>query len=262
MAKYHYSYQDLKEALALAKIQQGDTVFLHSNIGFFGRMEGAVSAEALCESFFQALKEIVGETGTIVVPTFSYSFCHQEEYNPKTTITGCGMFSEFMRKQNEVIRSMDPNFSIAAWGRLAVYYTENPTRESFGEGSFWERFLGQKGKIVCMNMDCGSTFVHYIEHCNQVPYRYNKAFNGIFIDEAGNKKKDYAVHYVYDLEHPEDGPYFPRLSEKYRSSGLCKEVNLGKGVILVMNSEEYFDFISKTLQTEPRFLTIGGDIVE
>lgn len=231
---------------------------MHTNIGFFGRMENANSADALCEGFFNALKETVGEDGTIVVPTFSYSFCHQEEYNPQTTVTTCGMFSEYVRRQPEVIRSLDPNFSIAAFGSKAEYYTSNPTHESFGKGSFWERLLENKGKIVCMNMDCGSTFVHYIENCNQVPYRYNKAFNGTLIDYEGNQKRDYFVHYVYGYENPEDGPFFPRLNEKYHEAGLCVEAKLGKGVMLSMKSEEYFEFITETLKKEPRFLTIGG----
>lgn len=262
MAKFDYTYQELEDVLVKVGIEKGDTLFLHTNIGFFGRMEGVTNAQVLSDSFFQALKNAVGENGTIVVPTFSYSFCHQEEYNNLKTTTTCGMFSEYLRKQKDVIRSMDPNFSIAAWGKLTEYYTSNPTNESFGKGSFWERLLEQKGKIVCMNMDCGSTFVHYIENRNQVSYRYNKAFNGVMIDTQGNVKRDYFVHYVYDLEKPEDGPYFPRLNEKYHEAGLCKEEKLGRGVVLAMKSEEYERFITDTLKKEPRFLTIGGDIVE
>ncbi len=260
MAKSNYTYEDIIEALRKIDIVTGDTVFLHTNIGFFGRLENAKTADALCEGFFDALQEVVGKEGTIVVPTFSYSFCHQEEYDPVNTPTTCGMFSEYVRKQDGVIRSLDPNFSVAAWGRLAAYYTGDPSHESFGKGSFWERFLKEKGKIVCMNMDCGSTFVHYVECCNQVDYRYNKAFNGILTDYQGNRKKDYFVHYVYDLDKPEDGPFFPRLHEKYQECGLCREAALGKGIMRSMKSEEYFTFISDTLKKEPRFLTIGGDI--
>ena len=262
MAKSNYSYEDILEALDRIGISEGDTIFLHTNIGFFGRMENAKTADELCGKFFAALKEKVGEGGNLVVPTFSYSFCHQEHYDPLTTSTTCGMFSEYVRKQEGVIRSLDPNFSIAAWGKLAEYYTENPAHESFGKGSFWERFFKEKGKIVCMNMDCGSTFVHYVENCNQVSYRNNKAFNGILTDAEGKEKRDYFVHYVYDMDKPEDGPYFPRLHEKYKDSGLCKEAELGKGIMRSMKAEEYYKFISDTLQTEPRFLTIGGDIIE
>lgn len=259
MAKYHYAYQDIVASLRSVGLKEGDTVFIHSNIGFYGRMENAENADMLCHGFFQALKEVLGENGTMVVPTFSYSFCHNEEYHVNTTVSGCGMFSEYVRKQDEVIRSSDPNFSVAAWGKLKEYYTENCAHESFGKGSFWERFLAQKGKILCMNMDCGSTFVHYVENVNQVSYRYNKAFNGELWDREENYKRDYFVHYVYELDRPQDGPFFGRLDQKCREQGLCSISNLGKGTMLAMDAAQYADLITDTLRTEPFFLTIGGD---
>ncbi len=259
MAKFHYNYQDILKALQDVKIKKGDTVFIHSNIGFFGRMEDANSADILCEQFFCALKETVGDEGTIVVPAFSYSFCHGEEYHVNTTSSDCGMFSEYVRKQDEVIRSMDPNFSVAAWGAMKRYYTENCAHESFGAGSFWERFLAKNGKILCMNMDCGSTFVHYLENINQVPYRYNKAFNGEMWDWEENYKRDYFVHYVYALERPQDGPFFGRLDKKCREKGICITAKLGKGTMLSMEADSYAELIADTLRTEPFFLTNGGD---
>lgn len=262
MTGFNYTYGDIIDALKSVGIVEGDTLFIHSNIGFYGRMENVKRPDELCHGFLKALTDVVGETGTVVMPTFSYSFCHGEIYDAKTTPTTCGMLPEYMRKQEKVIRSNDPNFSIAAVGKLGKYYTENPAHESFGEGSFWERFLKKKGKILCMNMDCGSTFVHYIEHLNQVPYRYNKAFNGIWIDEDGNKKRDYFVHYVCSMEKPEDVAYFVRLDEKCHKEGICKSADLGKGTLLVMESEKYAEFISNTLKTEPRFLTVGGEKIE
>lgn len=262
MAGFNYTYKDIVDALKSIGITKGDTLFIHSNIGFFGRMENVKKPEELCDGFLKALQEAVGEEGTVVVPTFSYSFCHNEVYDAKMTPTTCGMLPEYMRKQGNVIRSNDPNFSVAAVGKLAQYYTENPAHESFGEGSFWERFLENKGKILCMNMDCGSTFVHYIEHLNQVPYRYNKAFNGVWIDENGEEKRDYFVHYVCSMEKPEDVAYFVRLDEKCHAAGICSSTSLGKGTMLVMDSDKYVEFISETLKTEPRFLTVGGDVFE
>lgn len=259
MAGFNYSYGDIVEALKNVGIQKGDTLFIHSNIGFYGRMENVKKPEELCNGFLNALTEVVGEEGTVVVPTFSYSFCHGEIYNAKETPTKCGMLPEYMRKQEGVLRSNDPNFSVAAVGRLARYYTQNPAHESFGRDSFWERFLEKKGKILCMNMDCGSTFVHYIEQLNQVPYRYNKAFNGVWVDDNGTEKNDYFVHYVYSMEKPEDAAYFVRLDEKCRAAGICKSADLGKGTLLVMDSDIYVEFISNTLKTEPRFLTVGGE---
>lgn len=256
MIRFDYTKQDLEYALRKIGIEAGDKLFIHCNIGFFGRMEGAASAGGLCDHFLHVLKKILTDEGTLVFPTFSYSFCHGELYDPKNTKSVCGMLTEYARKQGDMIRSLDPNFSIAAWGKLAKEYTEDPTHESFGEGSFWERLLNSSGKIVCMNMDCGSTFVHFVERYHAVSYRYNKAFNGEKVLDDGSRQRDYAVHYVFDGES--DAPCFDRLDKKCRDEGICKTIALGKGSMLVMDVKQYFDLICATLKTEPRFLTAGG----
>ena len=253
--KYDYTLQELENSLKQIGIHYGDNLFIHSNIGFFGRMEGVKTADDLCENFLIAIKKVIGDGGTFVLPTFSYSFCHNEVYNPKTTRSDCGLLTEYAIRQKDIVRSLDPNFSIAAWGKLAEEYTENPTHESFGEGSFWTRILKSGGKIVCMNFDCGSTFVHFVERSNSVPYRYNKAFNGTIEFNNGEILKDYAVHYVFEGE--QDYPTFDRLDKKCREQGICKTTNLGKGTVLAMDINEYYNLICESLKSNPRFLTVG-----
>ena len=255
--KFNYTQQDLEQALTNIGISCGDNVFIHSNIGFFGRMENINTSDELCEAYFTILKKILTPSGTLVLPTFTYSFCHNEIYNPALTESKCGILPEYVRKQNDTIRSLDPNFSITAWGRLANSYTEKAAHESFGENSFWERFLKSGGKILCMNFDCGSTFVHYVEKVKSVPYRYNKAFNGII--ELGHDKrqyKHYFVHFVFD--NPNDYPNFERLDKECRKENICKITNLGRGTMLAIDINKYYNLICHNLDLNPRFLTVGG----
>ena len=256
MGKIDYNRDSLREALSEIGIKKGDNLFIHSNIGFFGRMQEASSADDLCKEFIEALKNAVSDTGTIVLPTFSYSFCHGEAYNPKETKSDCGILTTYSYEKAGFNRSLDPNFSIAAWGENANFYVDNPTNESFGKGSFWERLLKTGGKLVCMNMDCGSTFVHYAERSFSVSYRYNKAFNGEIIMGDDSIQRDYAVHYVND--GGDDAPFFGRLDKKCREAGLCKTTNLGKGTMLSIDINMYYDLIINELDREPRFLTVGG----
>lgn len=254
---YSYTYMDILNALKNAGLGKDDSVFIHSNLGFFGQAENVHSAEELAKIFFDAMKECVGANGTIITPAFTYSYCHGELYNPKSTPTKCGMLPEYMRVQDDCIRSNDPNFSIVAWGKNKVYFTENPTHESFGINSFWERLLKKHGKILCMNFDCGSTFIHYVEKVCKVPYRYNKAFNGESILD-GKKIKDYYVHWVYDMEKPQDGASMEKLSSLCIKNGIATTVKLGRGNMHLMETESYFNFIQKHLLIEPYFLTLGG----
>lgn len=247
----NYSKEDIETSLTEIGICAGDDVFIHSNLGFFGVLEGCKDADNLCESFIQAIGNIIGNTGTIIVPTFSYSYCHNEVYNPDVTGTTCGMLSEYILKKLPNNRSLDPNFSISGIGENIEYYTSCNIHESFGEGCFWEKFLNKNGKIICMNFDSGSTFVHYIEKYNNVSYRYNKAFNGV-TEYKGNLYKDYAVHFVFDGEN--DSPSMERVDELCKENHISNQVNLGKGTILAFNSKEYFDFFSGLLKDRPRVL--------
>lgn len=158
-----YTYNDIVSVLKKLQIKEGDNLFIHSNIGFFGKLEGCSSADELCRNFFEAIEEVIGEGGTVVVPTFTYSFCNDEVFDVENTPTKCGMLPEYIRKLERTVRSEDPNFSVAAYGKNAEFYTKDLTNESFGKGSFWERFMSTHGKIVCMNFDSGSTFVHFVE---------------------------------------------------------------------------------------------------
>ena len=235
---FDYRIPDIKAALEQIGIQAGDDIFIHSNIGFFGRMNECKKREILCKAFLDTILTVISESGTLVVPTFSYSFCHGEIFSPIETPTGCGLLSQYVIQQKNAVRSLDPNFSVASIGMRAVHYTKNPTNESFGKGSFFDRFIQNNGKIICMNFDAGSTF------------------NGTIID--GNKKiRDYFVHFVYSLKRPEDAPDLTAVHSLCRSSGILKTANLGKGTMLAMESQTYCEVISEELKRRPRFMTKG-----
>ena len=249
-----YTFEDILTALKAIKLKEGQDVFVHSNLGYFGKLQGAENAQELCEAFTDAFLQTIGKTGTLILPAFTYSFCHGEVYDACTTPTKCGMFPEYLRNRMDARRSYDPNFSVVAVGARAEEYTAQWTHEAFGEGSFWERFLANDGQIVCMNFDCGSTFVHYVERVNQVPYRYNKAFNDTMVVE-GKEARDYAVHYVYDNTRPQDGPEFSRLDALVRQQPFFFRAALGRGNLLHFPAQEYKALITETLKKRPYFLT-------
>lgn len=246
-----YTRQDIVQALREVGIHASDDVFLHSNLGFFGVLEGCRSADDLCKIFLSAIREVVGDEGTIVTPTFSYSFCHGELFDPIATGTTCGMLAEYMMRHYPENRTLDPNFSVCGDGPHMEEYRSCNTHESFGKESFWELFKKNQGKIICMNFDSGSTFVHYIEHSNNVTYRYNKAFNGTLV-VGGKRLRDYAVHFVYDGDA--NSPCMERVDALCKEHGISKQTDLGRGTVLAFSCNAYFDFFTKLLKTRPRVL--------
>jgi len=248
-----YTTQDITKALMDIGIGKGDDVFIHSNLGFFGILEGCQSADQLCESFLTAIQSLIGDEGTIVTPTFSYSYCHNEVYDPYQTKTNCGILSEYMRKVYPDHRTLDPNFSVCGVGKHMWEYMQSNIHEAFGKNCFWEKFMQHDGKVICMNFDSGSTFVHFIERNNNVSYRYNKAFNGKTIIN-GVVKKDYAVHFVFD--GADDAPSMERVDELCKAHHISKQVNLGKGTILAFSTQRYYAFFTGLLKKRPRVFCV------
>ena len=214
----HYSKEEIERTFECVGIKKGDDVFLHTNLGFFGICEGVKSADELCQVFYSSLRRIIGDEGTIIVPTFTYSSCHKEPFDPRVTPCNMGMFSDYIWKLPETIRSVDPNFSIAAIGNRAKFYTENPPQKSFGDDCFFERFYANNGIICNLNFDAGTTFVHYVEHKLNVPYRYDKKFIGqVYVDCEWQERVSY--HFVFDK--PENAPCFDRLHDLVMKNGVA-----------------------------------------
>ena len=245
-----YTYKDIIEALIKIGLKERDTVFVHSNLGFFGRLENAKTAEDLCEAFYNAFKEVLGDEGTLMVPTFSYSFCNNVDFDLNNTKGVCGIFSEYIRKLPFSMRSCDPNFSVAGFGKMASYLTVNMPAHSYGDNSFFDRFCKINGKICNLNFDANSSIIHYIEKKLQVPYRFDKEFSGKIIINGKSEVKSF-YHFCRNLS---DNPDFKKFHSLAVNKNILKQSKLGKGMIVCLTAKDTVEVIENKLSTEPRFL--------
>ena len=253
--EYDYTQTDIVKVLCSLGIRTGNTVFVHSNLGFFGRCRHAGSAEALCKIFYDAFFEVIGPQGTLVVPTFTYSYCHGELYDPNCTVSHMGIFAEWLRKQPEAVRSMDPNFSVAAIGKRAKVLTSCFHEHSFGAGCFWEELEKIDGVICCMNFDAGTTFLHYLEKKYDVPYRFDKVFRGKTLID-GKYVDGVAYHFCVSEDKDEDRCDTERFHRICIDQGIAKTSVLGKGTVLVEGTKTLDSFVGKLLKQNPRALCI------
>lgn len=259
--KFDYSKNDIIKSLKNVGVLPGDNIFIHSNIGFCGRLEDANSPQEFYNIYKEAIFEVITKKGTLVVPTFSYSFCHKKIFDKDNTESTCGFLSEMLRKDPESERSEDANFSISAIGENAKYFTQDAPEYSFGKGSFWEKFIEKDGKFCNINFDlgAGSTLFHYVERELNVAYRFDKPFEGIF--KSGNKEeKRVYYHFCYDLEKPNNGPDGTKFDYLAKKIQIAKTANLGKGQIVFISARDTFDLIKKEIEVDPAFLIVGNSI--
>jgi aminoglycoside 3-N-acetyltransferase len=258
MTKFDYSKEDIILALKDVGIKNGDNIFIHSNLGFFGILKNANKKENYWTIFKDAIFQVIGIEGTLIVPTFSYSFCWQHDFDVNKTPSTVGMFSELVRNDLESLRSEDANFSISAMGKNAKYFTENAPIHSFGKNSFWEKLVELDGKICNFNVGLlYNTFIHYAEKLFEVPYRYDKSFTGKFINNPFIKIRK-NIHFVRDLSDPNTLPDLKRLCEIAYDFKKGIDIKLGKGQISCISAKDTLSIIERELKKDPSFLINGN----
>lgn len=253
MNRSTYTKEDIIDSLSKAGVRHGDIIFTHSNLGFFGKIENLRSMEEYCSIFFEAIFEVIGDAGTLVVPTFSYSFFNNEIFDVDKTPSKMGAFSEYVRLKPSSIRSIDPNFSVSAIGKNAIALTENVSNYSFGKESFFDRFHQMNGVICNLNFDSGSTFIHFVEKDLGVYYRYDKGFNGTIV-HGGEEYEATFYHFVYSLDKPEDRANFVKFNQVCLDKGIVQMYKLGRGMISCISAKDTYDIIKEMLVENPRLL--------
>jgi aminoglycoside 3-N-acetyltransferase len=252
-----YSKNDIVGALKAVGIKDGDAIFNYSNIGFFGRLEGDLQPLDFYVLFKEAIFNVLGESGTFIVPTFSYSFCWGKVFDKNKTPSTCGFLSEMILCDEASLRSEDANFSVAALGADASYLTSNANTYSFGDDSFWARFLKRQGKFCNFNLDAGSAFFHYVERLLKVPYRYDKAFAGQSLIDGQLRSRTF-YHFCRRLDDSYSAPDSSKFDRKAKELGLAKVANLGRGQVVAIAAQDAFDLIQTEYRKNQDFLIKGG----
>jgi len=249
----------LTEALRDLGARSGDVVMLHVNAAALG-LDGA--GDGFHASLLSAVRAAIGIEGTILVPTYTFSFCRQEEFDPATTPTAGGPWSpsagflEYFRRLPDVLRSGDPIHSIAGQGPRAAALLEGAAATCFGEGSVFHRLI-EADALICM-IGLGleeATLRHHSEEMVGVPFRYRKLFTGR-VREAGVSRKRgwvYNVRILADNGYP-DGQ---RLERAALERGIAQRVPVGAGTVTAIRSSA-LDRLTRTLLAADPWATARG----
>jgi aminopeptidase-like protein/aminoglycoside N3'-acetyltransferase len=189
------SSADIVNGLQESDLCRGDLAYLQVADAAFAAMDGSLTEMQLCELLVNAIRDVIGQEGTLFVPAFSLSFAHNEVFDPDHTPAIAGEwntsvgFSEYIRCQPDVVRSADPNFSVCGLGPLAEGMLGGLPATTYGPGCFYERLMQAAGKICCIGSVQHTSFLHYAEETLGVPFRYKKLFTGSIRCDGGTHKQ-------------------------------------------------------------------------
>ncbi len=251
-----YVSADLAAGLRAVGLKAGDLVYVQNCGENLGSAEGCETDEAVARMMIEALRGVIGPQGTLLVSTYTFSLCRGEIYDPDETPAVAGVWSSFLpfmetfRRMPGVIRSEDPIFGVAGIGPRAAEILENPANSCLGVDSVHDRLRKAGGKICMVGIGLfESTFRHHVEEMAGVPWRFKKLFTGS-MRARGALQKVGRVYNVRILAKNGD-PAGEALEALARSRGVCRSAPVGRGEVVGIESQAYFELAMQELRRDP-----------
>jgi len=220
----------------------GDTVVLHSSLGSIGEVDGG--AETVVDAFL----DVLGEKGTLVVPTFGGGGGGGggDVFDPATTPAGLGAITEAVRMHPDAARSLHPMASVAAVGARAAELVRDHEKAptAHAEGTPYTRIAELGGYVLLLGVDQDrNTTLHTAEALCKLPYLSTRTKK--YLDPAG-------------AEHEGTWDFFPGphrdfigMDRALREGGVVKLGKVGAAVARLMKSRELIDAAARMIEADP-----------
>jgi aminoglycoside 3-N-acetyltransferase len=234
------------EALGLSA---RDTLLVHSSYKSLGGVEGGP------QTVINALLAVLGEEGTLVMPTFNFDFCKGQPWDVRSTPSHMGAITNMVREHPKAKRVFHPIYSFAILGKYAGYLTEERYKSSYGRNSVFGKLRELDGKIMVIGLRYtdSMTFFHHVEEMEGVDYRYMKSFTGQVTDEDGKTYEDTFTMLVRDLDKGVITEVDP-MGELMEKAGVITVRKIGEAKVSLMKANDVYEFTAREMRRDPKLL--------
>ena len=244
--------QDIIETLKNLGLTLGDNVMVHTSLSKMGYVCGGA------QTIIEALTLVVGDEGTIMMPTQSWKNLDPETgvhwdadesewdiirenwpaYDKNITPTNTmGAVAEMFRSWPGSLRSDHPARSVCAWGKHASYLVENHELSNiFGEGSPIAKLYELNGKVLLLGVGYDkNTSIHLADVRAEYPGKHNCVEHSAIFEDGKRVWKAYETLFV-------DGEDFEDIGEAFEKENEISIGKIGEATIRLMNQRELVDF--------------------
>ncbi len=161
----YLTQEEVRDALVQTGIKSGDVVLGHFALSQFGYIEGGA------EGLIDTVLSLLGTDGTLVMPTFTFSWIGRLPYNSCTTPSRVGAVTDRFWRRPGVLRSEHPTHSFAASGKhaFALLADHNHTRSPLSPEGPLGRLEALNGKILLFAPPSANTTMHVGEYRAGLP---------------------------------------------------------------------------------------------
>lgn len=253
-----YTLNDLRNAVTACGLAEGDVVSLHASLGRLGRPAGVpLIVDPWASAILDVVLDVIGPNGTLVVPTYTYSFGKGEAFDVDETPSAIGEFPDVFRRRPGVMRSRDPMLSHAASGPAARDIVVDISRSCCGVGSVFDRLREFDAKICTLGVSLYySTFLHHIEESAGVPFRFVKPFRGM-VRQDGRERDETWTYFAAPRGVPNCAKNPLPMERAVRAAGLLNIAPVGRGEAMIIGARDYFNEGIRQFQMNP-WLTATG----
>ncbi|MBA3722586.1 MAG: AAC(3) family N-acetyltransferase [Parachlamydiaceae bacterium] len=227
-------------------------IMLHSDLFKIGLTATPSERLQICADYQEALDDAL-HSAPLLIPTFNYDFCKNGKYDRINSPSQVGTLSDYFRLHFSENRTYTPIFNFVIHNKTEFLSLASST-QVFGQDSLFAELHKQNGYVFFLGADFSSnTFLHYIEECNNIGYRYLKSFSGEIIDQS--KSIPITVSYrvrpwlstfvVYD---------WTRLILEATQQKILKQIVVGHGKLLYYKAAELFEFWSEKMKHNELYL--------
>ena len=243
---HDYDYDNLLELYKKLGLDSGRVVYVTGNFGRLGRYY-LRDKDIVLQDHINAIQEIIGINGTLVVPTHSWSLCNTDKlFDIENTKSETGPFTEEVRNQENSVRQFHPFSSLTAVGKKSVEICTNNSRHVFGWESPFQRMIDLDALYISVGqpMKKSISLVHHIELIMGVPYRYTKEFIQPCLIDGEVKMIEFYV-YVTRNECDIVRDRNNKIMSKFREKFTVPNISIGRSFAESLNMQDFFKSTTK-----------------
>ncbi|MBV1776291.1 AAC(3) family N-acetyltransferase [Burkholderiaceae bacterium DAT-1] len=256
MAHMQIDAHSFQEALTSCGIQPGDTLMLHADALAAMQIRTGTPSEKM-DTLLDGVLAALGSTGTLIMPTFTYSATKGEVFDPELSPSTVGQLTELFRLRSGVKRSVHPIFSVAAYGAKADDYACSVTEDSFGPGTAFDLLNRDNAWIACLACCFDRiTFVHYVEQYASVDYRFFKSFPSQILRDG--QIESGSVRYLVRHLDRQTVTHLDTLKTELQRTGQLHTADIGRAQLLCVRARDFLNTALGLMKQQPNVLIEEG----